>query len=129
MTEANFVDVHHHVEDEASCHDLCAIFDAENCEYFTYFNDESEFPNLCFLYNDCAQNNTDCSGCIHGPNECTFCSWAETEAGTCDAYGGTIVERGGAATPTTTTTSIGDGHTFLAKHFKKTIYQFSQGYH
>ena len=95
MTSANFVDVQPHVDDVASCHDLCEIFDAKNCEYFTYFNDQSEFPRLCLLFNDCAQNNTDCSGCIHGPKECTFCTWAETEDGTCDAYGGTVVDSSG----------------------------------
>ena len=96
MTNDNFVDVHHHVEDVASCHGLCEIFDAENCEYFTYFNDQSEFPRLCFLFNDCGQNNTDCSGRIHGPKECTFCSWAETEDGTCEGYAGTAVDSSGA---------------------------------
>ena len=98
MTEANFVDVQHSVEDVASCHSLCKIFDNENCNHITYYNDKSEFPHLCFLFNDCATNNTDCAdGCAHGPRECEFCSWEETKAGSCSTYGGCLLYTSDAA--------------------------------
>merc|ERR1711997_9959 len=110
MTDANFVDVQHSVDDIAGCHSLCKIFDNENCNHFTYYNDKSDFPHLCFLFNDCATNNTNCAdGCVHGPRECNFCSWEETKAGTCSEYGGGEVAgaggAGGATTPTTLTAS------------------------
>merc|ERR1719211_256865 len=107
MTDDNFVDVQHSVEDVASCHGLCKIFDNENCNHFTYYNEESEFPHLCFLFNDCAGNNTDCAdGCVHGPRECNFCTWEETEAGTCSAYGGGEVAGGDGDSTTATTATI-----------------------
>ena len=94
MTSANFVDVQHHVDDVASCHELCNIFENINCNYFTYYNDENEFPNLCFLYNDCTHNNTDCAGCFHGPREreSAFLTWKETEDGTCNEQGNTVLQ-------------------------------------
>jgi len=77
MEADNFLDVHHSVEHTQACRKLCQVFDNNMCSHFTYFNDQSDYPQLCLLFKgtECQVEACSGGGCQYGPRDCEFGSW------------------------------------------------------
>ena len=73
----SYVDVQHNVKDWPSCRKLCNVFDHIDCTHFTHYDESSAYPNLCFLFSECASPIA-CPGCKYGPGVCSFCDWDPT---------------------------------------------------
>ena len=84
MTQANFLNVIHSINDATSCHGLCVFYNGiqanSKCTHFTFH--KVKFPGVCLLFNGCTSK-VKCDGCIFGPSECSFCTWEEKKEGTC----------------------------------------------